>query len=383
MVKFRILHTESSLGLGGQEFRVLEESLGMVNRGHTVIVAVPKGSQMASLAKQKELSIELTSSGKAAWINLVLIYLRIIRRHRVQIVNTHGSLDSWTASVAGRLSSLKPIVIRTRHKSTLISQTRRHQWLYKHLPHGVMTTSEGIQKDMIERQTLDPTRTFSIPTGVDLRIFDADNTLDDLKRELEIEQESLVLGTVAFLRDYKGIHLCLDAVALLRHTFPGLRFLVVGDGPEALRLQGKAKALGIQRHVIFLGFRSDVNRILAALDIFVLPSTEGEGVPQAITQAMAMGLPVVATSIGGIPEVVQHDVTGLLVPANDVSMLTKSLLRLIEDDSLRTRLGQKGRELIVGSYSLESMIDKIEDMYGSLWKKEQGAMAMSKIASHQ
>ena len=84
---WRILHVESSMEMGGQEYRVLEESLGMVNRGHTVIVAVPKGSQMASLAKQKELSIELTSSGKAAWINLVLIYLRIIRHHRVQIVN--------------------------------------------------------------------------------------------------------------------------------------------------------------------------------------------------------------------------------------------------------------------------------------------------------
>jgi glycosyltransferase involved in cell wall biosynthesis len=363
---WRILHTESSMEMGGQEYRVLEEALGMANRGHEVIVAVPQGSQMASLAQKKELPIELTASGKTAWINLVTIYLRIIRHHRIEIVNTHGSLDSWTASVAGRLSPLKPIIIRTRHKSTPISQTWRHQWLYKYLPHGVMTTSERIRKEMITRQTLDPTRTLSVPTGVNLGIFDATNTQEDLRKEFGIGKESIVLGTVAFLRDYKGIHLCLDAVALLRHQFPTLKFLVVGDGPEGLRLREKAESLGIQNYVHFVGFRSDVHRVLAALDVFVLPSTAGEGVPQAITQAMAMGVPVVATSIGGIPEVVIHEETGMLVPVNNVEALTHCIRDLLKDASLCAKIVAKAQALVAQSYSLEVMLDAVEQFYGEM-----------------
>jgi glycosyltransferase involved in cell wall biosynthesis len=353
----------------------------MSRHGHAVKIIAQPNSFLAKQAQEMGLS---TITFRMNWLLsglLLFSFIRIIKKYGIQVLVTHGSIDSWTTFVAGRLSSLKPIMIRARHKSTPISQTWRHQWLYKYLPHGVMTTSERVRKDMITRQMLDPDRTFSVPTGVDLGVFDVTNTENDLRKEFEIGKESIVLGTVAFLRDYKGIHLCLDAVALLKYKFPSLRFLVVGDGPEALRLKEKAKVLGIQSHVIFLGFRSDVNRVIASLDIFVLPSTAGEGVPQVITQAMAMGVPVVAAATGGIPEVVQHDVTGLLVQANDVNMLANNLLKLIDDDVLRTRLGRKGRELIVRSYSIESMIDKIEDMYGNLWKKEKGAIDIMGVAS--
>ncbi len=362
----RILHTESSMGMGGQEYRVLEEACGMAKRGHEVIVAIPKGSQMAPLAQQKKIAIEFTASRKTAWISLVVTYLRIIRRYRIQVVNTHGSLDSWTASVAGRLSSLKPIIIRTRHKSTPISQTWRHQWLYKHLPHGVMTTSARIRRDLITRQTLDPSRTFSVPTGVDLGIFDVTHTHKDLREEFGIGKECIVLGTVAFLRDYKGIHLCLEAVESLRHKFPALRFLIAGDGPESSRLREKVNVLGIQKYVHFAGFRSDVNRVLASLDIFVLPSTAGEGVPQAIIQAMAMGVPVVATSIGGIPEVVIHEETGMLAPVNNVEALAHSIRVVLNDASLRTKMTAKAQALVVQSYSLEAMLDAVEQCYGEV-----------------
>ena len=184
----------------------------------------------------------------------------------------------------------------------------------------------------------------------------------------------LVLGTLAFLRDYKGIHLCLDAVKLLKVKYPELVYLVVGDGPESVRLRQKAKALDIERHIYFVGFRSDVPRVLATMDIFVLPSTGGEGVPQAITQAMAMGIPVVSTAVGGIPEVVQHEITGLLGDVNDVPMLTKNLSRLIEDPVLRNQLSVNAKELIAGSYTMESMLESIEGIYARLWENEKGVM---------
>jgi glycosyltransferase involved in cell wall biosynthesis len=365
---WRILHTESSLELGGQEYRVLDEAWGMKKRGHKVILAIPKGSKMTFLAQQKELSVVLTASGKVAWLSLVSTYWRIIQRHRIQIVNTHGSLDSWTASIASRLSPFKPIIIRTRHKSTPISQSWRHQWLYKHLPHGVMTTSERIRKNMITSQRLDPIRTCSVPTGVNFGIFNRTKMPEDLRKEFGFDKDSIVLGTVAFLRDYKGIHLCLDAVALLRQNFPSIKLLVAGDGPEGIRLQEKAQVLGIQDNVYFAGFRPDVHRVLATLNLFVLPSTAGEGVPQAITQAMAMGIPVVATSIGGIPEVVIHEETGMLVPVNNVKTLTHCIQVVLNDRSLREKMIKKAQKLVTQFYSLEAMLDAVEEFYGEIFQ---------------
>ena len=369
---WRILHTESSKGLGGQEYRVLDEALGMAKRGHEVILAIPKDSQMTPLAKQKGLSFELTPSGKFSWVNLILAHLRIIHRHRIQIVATHGSLDSWTASVAGRLSPLKPIIIRTRHKSTPISQTWRHQWLYKYLPHGVMTTSEGIRKDIVRGQALDPRRTCSVPTGVNFSIFDQTKLSEDLRNEFGFSKDAVVIGTVAFLRDYKGIHLCVEAIGLLRKSFPTINLLIVGDGPERLRLQAQVQALGLQDHVYFAGFREDVHRVLATLNMFVLPSTAGEGVPQAITQAMAMGVPVVATAIGGIPEVVVHEKTGMLAPVNDVSALIQCIQTMLNNTSLRDKIIHNAQRLIAQSYSVEVMLDAVEQFYEEMFRANSG-----------
>ncbi len=372
---WRILHTESSMGLGGQEYRVIDEAWGMKQRGHEIFLALPKGSQMIHLAEQKELSFELTPSGNLAWGSLILTYLQMIHRHRIQIVTTHGSLDSWTASIAGRLSPLKPIIIRMRHKSTPISQTWRHQWLYKYLPHGVMTTSERIRQDIITGQALDPTRTRSVPTGVNVDIFDRTNLAEDVRKEFGFAKDAIILGTVAFLRDYKGIHLCLDAVALLKQQYPSIRLLVVGDGPERERLKEKTKVLGIHDHVYFAGFRTDVHRILGTLNLFLLPSTAGEGVPQAITQAMAMGVPVVATSVGGIPEVVIHEETGMLAPVNNVEALTQCIQIVLNDTSLRDKITCNAHRLVAKSYSVEAMLDAVEQFYAHVVRSKSSSFA--------
>jgi len=266
----RILHTESSMGLGGQEYRVLAEAQGMVARGHSVLVAAPRQSQLALLAQKQGLKTEFTTAGKEGWVTLVPTFLRIIHHHQIDLVNTHGSLDSWTASFAARVSSRRPVVIRTRHKSTPISRTWRHRILYRILPHAVMTTSESIRKDMVIGQGLDPSRILAVPTGVDLRQFNETAFHRAGREELGISDEAPVLGTVAFLRDYKGLHLCLDAIRALIEEFPSLVYVIVGEGPEEKNLRAKTQALGLTDHVRFLGFREDIPRLLASI-IIIFP----------------------------------------------------------------------------------------------------------------
>ena len=199
MKSLRILHTESSMGLGGQELRILNEVSGMISRGHFVILAVQPGSQLAVHAEQRGLSPELIKMGRVRWPWLVWVFLRLIAKYNIEVINTHGSIDSWTASIAGRLSSRKPLIIRTRHKSTPISRSLRHGWLYAKLPHGVVTTGETVRRGVLEQTGMAESRAVSIPTGVDLQRFCLLPPNDDMKKHWGARSTDCIVGTVAFL----------------------------------------------------------------------------------------------------------------------------------------------------------------------------------------
>ena len=358
----RILHTECSMGIGGQEYRVLLEALGMMNRGHKVIVAAPQDSQLATLAQQKGLRVHTTIPGNRGWLTLVPAYLRLIQRHNIHVVNTHGSLDSWTASMAGRISSLRPLVIRTRHKSTPVSPTFRHHLLYEKLPHFVTTTGEAVRQRLIQHNHLNPSRVFSIPTGVDLDRFHPHPPQQKLRERLKLGSQGPLVGTVTFLRPEKGIEVLIEAVGMLNKLFPDLKCLIIGDGEERTNLYARIRALGLEQCVHITGFRQDIPEMLALLDVFVLPSLE-EGIPQALTQALAMERPVVATAVGGVPEVVKDGVTGLLVPPRNPQILSKKLAFFLNNPTLGYQMGQAGRQVIEKQYSTEHMLIQTEAVY--------------------
>ncbi len=338
----------------------------MSERGHLVsIVAQPK-SALLRCAQEKDMSV--FSMPMNWWVCGWMFFqlLKVIKRQKIQIIVTHGSIDSWVGGMAGRLSSQKPWIIRARHKTIPITNNWRHRLLYRQLPHGVMTTGEVIRQGLIRDQALPPSTVISIPTGVDLKVFSRKRMSKVFREEIQIEDSACIIGTVAFLRRYKGVHVCVKAVEKLVNAFPHLVLIVVGEGPEAKFLKAQVRELGLERHVRFIGFRADIPHILAALDIFVLASLEGEGIPQALLQAMAMEVPVVATSVGGIPEVVVHEHNGFLIPPDDASALYSRLSVLVENTALQKEIGQRGKLAIEAEYSLEGMVKKIEEWYVEL-----------------
>ncbi len=363
---FRILHTESSLGLGGQELRIVSEAKGMLARGHEVLIAAPFNSQLVHLAVEEGLPCERIPAGLDGWRRLVPVFLKLIARHRIQVVHTHGSQDSWTASLAGRLSTAKPVIVRTRHKSTPISTSFRHDVLYRRLPHAVVTTGEFVRQRVIQQLHLHPDAVFSIPTGVDLRRFRPMAPCEALRGALGIEKHALLVGTVTFLRHEKGGHILIDALRLLKNQFSDLRCLIVGTGPEYPKLLTLIQQHGLDETVAMTGFREDIPDILSLLDVFVLPSLE-EGMPQSLTQALAMKCPVIASEVGAVPEVVQDGQTGLLVPPQNPQALAEKMAFLLSHPEQGKRMAKAGREVIERSYSLEHMIDQTEQLYGRLW----------------
>ena len=375
--KLRILQTEASTGFGGEELRVLADAEGMLRRGHNVVLAVPVNSALRNEAERKGLPVICLNMVRHRMPALLLEFLRIIREYGIQIVNTHGSLDSWTASIAARLSSIKPIVIRSRHKSLHVSDTFRHRVLYGTLPHGIIATGEVVRQHLIDQLKVPPDRIWTIPTGIDMRLFQPGPRDGRVRQELGLSAKQVVVGTVAFLRRYKGVDYLIEAVHALAPRCPDLRTLIVGDGPEREALVAKVKSLGLDDRVIFAGHRDDVPEIMASLDIFVLTSVDTETLPQTIRQAMAMERAVIATSVGSVADVVKDRETGFLIPPRDVPQLTHAIAELAQDRQLRERLGKAGRALVADRYSLEQMLDETEEVCCGLLDRRLGPITMA------
>ncbi len=340
----------------------------MRDRGHHVLIAAPARSVLMQRAAQAGLSRYPIPVGITAWPRLLPLFLRVIRQEQVQVVHTHGSQDSWMASIAGRLSLTQPVIIRARHKSTPIAPSVRHDMLYSRLPHAVVTTGESVRHQLIRDNGLDATRVFSIPTGVDLRQFRISTSRVNLRRSLGLNEADPVVGTVTFLRPEKGLQVFVEAIGILRKQFPHLRGVIVGDGPESEPLQRMARERRLERVILFAGMREDVPHLLRLLDVFVLPSLE-EGIPQSLTQALAMECAIVASRVGGVPEVVHDGQTGLLVPAGDAVSLADKTAYLLLHPQEGQRMGQAGRAVIEQDYSREKMLDRTEWLYGQLLQR--------------
>lgn len=364
-----ILHTESSLGWGGQEIRVLQEALGMRARGHRVFITASPKSLLLSKAEKASLEvIPIELEHKYPWVFWRMV--SIFNQKDVDILNTHSSSDSWLGILAAKLSKRRPLIIRTRHLSTPISKNLWSRLIYDLLPDALITTGEEIRRQMILENNYDGDKIFSIPTGVDLEQFDPEKIKPCLPRK------GLAVGMIGVLRSWKGHQYFLKAIPLILDKIPDAQFYIIGDGPQLNNIKKTIAELKLQNKVLLLGHRENVPEIMASLDILVHPSYGHEGVPQTILQALAMNKPVVATQVGSIPEVIIEKQTGLLVPPCDAAKIAERVIEIYKDPELRQRLRQNGREYIKEKYSYKTMLDRLEDLYsdllsGRLKKKER------------
>jgi glycosyltransferase involved in cell wall biosynthesis len=237
------------------------------------------------------------------------------------------------------------------------------------LPHVVTTTGEAVRQELITRNRLSPSRVISIPTGVDLERFHPQPPDASLRKSLGLGSQGPLVGAVTFLRPEKGMTVLVEAVRWLKKRFSTVECVIIGDGGEKAALFDRIRELGLEHCVHLVGFRHDVPALLAILDVVVIPSFE-EGIPQSLTQALAMERPVVASAVGGVPEVVQDGVTGLLVPPRDPAILAEKIACLLHDPIAATRMGKVGRQVIQERYSMEHMLTQTEMVYGRLIQSE-------------
>ncbi|WP_353685888.1 glycosyltransferase family 4 protein [Thermodesulfovibrio sp. 3462-1] len=358
-----ILHTESSMGWGGQEIRILQEAKVMRGRGYRVLIAAEENSEILKRAKKEGFEVFAVKFSKYHPLSFLRIKA-LIEKEKVDIVNTHSSKDSWVTTIAAKLASNKPKIIRTRHLSTPIKNTALNRLIYNVLPDIIITTSEEIRKNMININKFNPNKIFSIPTGVNLEKFDPE------KVKPIFNSKEFKVGTIGVLRSWKGHIYLLEAIPLILQYITNIKFYIVGDGPQKQNIENHIKKLNIEKWVIMLGHREDIPQILASLDVVVHPSYANEGVPQAILQAMAMKKCVIASDIIGIREVVINEKTGLLVPPKKPEEIAKEIIRVYKDPNLKKILGTEAQKFVKYKYSTDEMFRKIEEIYKKFPKNE-------------
>ncbi len=334
----------------------------MVARGHDVWLAAPVDSPIAKNAAARGLRVVPVRFRRPWGVRDVPIVRRTICRLGVEVVNTHSSWDAWIAGMAARLAGTAVGLVRTRHVSTPIASSPASRFLYTRLADRVVTTGETIRQAMIQRNGYPAGRIVSVATGLDLAAFRPTRDSVAVRASLGIPADVWVVGTVSTLRSWKGHRYLVEAIASLRSE-RDVRGLLVGDGPYAEAIRSRILELGLEAAVTMPGQREDVADMLTAMDVFAFPSTANEGVPQAVLQAMALRRPVVASRIGGIPEVVRDGETGLLVPAGDAAALARGIGRVRADTSAAVARSRAAEGLVRAEYTLEVMLEKMEQVY--------------------
>lgn len=359
----RILHTESSTGWGGQEIRILKESIGLRERGHEIFFGVAATGGLVPKAREEGFRVHELAFARHRPLCSIFKLVKIIQNEAIDLVVTHSSLDAWLGGIAARICR-RPIV-RLRHLSTPSRGGINSFLLYKALADYVVTTSSCAAEAIVKQAKLSKEKCCCVPTGVEPQelLFDPLEA-KKFREKHGISPDECLVGTVCFVRSWKGIKDLLKAAALLKHETK-IKWIVIGGG-YVEEYKPFAKELGVADRVIFTGHLNSPFAAMGALDIFTLLSTAHEGISQASLQAAFLGKPLITTPVGGLPEVCVDEKTGLIVPAFSPERVKDAVLKLASSPDLRKSFGEAAKELVAQKFTLSHTLEEMEKIYSCL-----------------
>jgi glycosyltransferase involved in cell wall biosynthesis len=356
-----IVHVLSSYGVGGQERVALDLAIGQRQRGHDVaVLSLAPEPDGAMVEEFRAHDIPTLRVAKRDGFDPTLVgrLLRALRSRAAEVVHTHNPLPLIYGAPAARLAGAA--AIHTKHGANPGGRAQRLlRRAAAQLTHAFVAVSATTAEQAIALRDMPPVRLHTIPNGIQLDRYHPDAEARAAARvELGLG-DGWVVGTVGRLDDYKNQALLVRAMA--PHLSSRVRLVIVGDGPARGEVEAAIAALPEPRWVVMTGRRMDVPKLMPAFDTFAL-SSRTEGLPLVVPEAMAVGLPIVTTAVGGLPAVVDDGQTGMLVPI-DEAMLAAALGRLIADPARARAMGRRGREVALERYSAERMVDAYLAVY--------------------
>jgi glycosyltransferase involved in cell wall biosynthesis len=296
---------------------------------------------------------------------------KLLRQEGIQIIHSYLFHANLLARLVARLARA-PIIISSERTMEMEGRIRLLvNRLTSPLADRVIAVSQQVCDFAASRIGIPLEKLVVIYNGIEPSTYQVEVNVAEVHKELGVDPTCTVVGTVSRLDEAKGIRYLLQAVPWVIAQYPKVIFLIVGNGSQRRELERLAQDLSIQSQVIFTGYRPDVVRMLAIVNVFVLPSLY-EGFPNVILEAMAMSKPVVATRVGGVPEAVEGGVTGLLVPPRDPEALAKAIITLLQDREQAGTMGRAGQERVERYFSVERMIQETEALYEELVREKMG-----------
>ncbi|MFZ2277161.1 MAG: glycosyltransferase [Prosthecobacter sp.] len=359
---WRIAHSEASLGWGGQEHRILAEINGFRRRGSEVWLIAPMNSQIYQRASQAGVQVLAQRFNQRCLLPFHVLRLAWwLHRQRIEIVNPHSSRDGWMLTLAARIARV-PLIIRSRHFDVPIPNKSLSRLMYKEWSHHIITTSPKITSSLISTFGLDAGEITTLPTGVDLERFKPEGPKADFSTYLPSPQTPLI-GMITVIRAAKGIQVLAEATHLLKTQYGiHVHCIIAGEGPALDYVKSVVSQFSVGDQFTFLGHREDVPEIMRSLDIIAIPSFH-EAIPQSGLQALAIGVPVVASDVGGIPSIIKQGETGRLVPPHDAAALASAIRETLEGKPRTQAMCRAGQEFIVNHHSLDTMLDRLDAIY--------------------
>jgi glycosyltransferase involved in cell wall biosynthesis len=367
MTNRRVALVIDGLGAGGAEKTTSDIAAALTASGvDTTVIYLQKRTSNAALdaCNRRKISTLHVQVSRLWKIREWLTLLQSIRKLKPEAIHAHLHYATITSIIVGALLGIRTVVtLHTLDEPNLWSKSglrlRLMFALVKYLPCELICLTNQAKAAAVKYAPNKVDNIHVIPNGLNLLEWGSRRKVAE-KRE---DARPIVILSVAVLRRMKGIHHLIRAHGILSKRFPNLHLWIVGDGPERVDLEREAELAGSRDKVFFAGHRSDVRDLMQSADLFVLP-TLFDALPTVIIEAMAAGLPVVASRTGGIPEMITHEQTGILVePANEEELIA-ACERLIRDPVLAGRLSKSARESVERNFDLNTQIERLLTLYG-------------------
>jgi glycosyltransferase involved in cell wall biosynthesis len=361
----KILLTDSTDIFAGGEDYVLILAKYLARRGHEVWVSANPGHLLLKKCAESGIStVPIPYVGMSRVFSVARILRSAIRERAIDIVHSNANYDRTCAAIAA--SFLPVIHIAGVHSAHSIQHNITH-WLRNRW--GVdqfIADADAVKRVLVQEDGIASSKITVVPIGVEQGIAsDMTRRRATMRASLEIPDGTIVIGNVARLVPFKGHRSLLDAAALVLRKRADALFLIVGDGELQAQLQEQVHGLGIERSVRFLGFRDDLDSLYTAFDVYCHSSLElaAEAFPLAILRALAAGLPVVCTNVGGIAMMVEDGKSGYLTKPDDPAALGEALLKVMNAPPMRDSMGRASLDLFTRRFHAEAMAEKIESAY--------------------
>jgi glycosyltransferase involved in cell wall biosynthesis len=365
-----ILHLIDQAGPGGAQAVFLDLVNRLARQRWTSVAAIPGPGWLADALRKRDIEPVVTPIKKGSFdVNYLVTIIKLVRQHRVKVIQAHLLTPAVYGSLAGALCRVP--VFSTFHGHVDVSPRERFRRIkFGILNHGarrVVFVSRALQAFFVANTTLAPERTTVIPNGIDPSLFHPGRD-ESLRRELGVTDQEILIGAIGHLRPSKAYDVFLRAAAVLRQRSSKYRFVIVGltdgvtEGAVYAEMVALRDALGLGDAVQFMGHREDIGRILRGLDVYVITSKE-EGFSLSILQALACGVPVVATRCGGPEEILKHGESGLLVDVGAPDQIVAAVDRVLAEPETRLRLAEQGKLLVNSRFTLDRMVEAYEALY--------------------